>query len=152
MFVAPLPSWQHRDSLVGDAVVKNFAQHIRLLAAPFMLARCRFVSGYWWILRSTSSREFSLVQVVTSSYTVQDRSIPGRSLFNCPAPCPMRTRKCMTFCSSGESPPAYSHSSKYALFKVSPVGVQNTCSRALLDAFPFLWDSKKSAGVAPLPP
>ena len=41
MFVAPLPSWQHRDSLVGDAVVKNFAQHIRLLAAPFMLARCR---------------------------------------------------------------------------------------------------------------
>ena len=57
-----------------------------------------------------------------------------RVLNNCPAPCLMS--------SSGESPPAYSHSSKYALFKVSPVGIQNTCSRALWDAFRFIWDSK----------
>ena len=33
-------------------------------------------------------------------------------------------------CCSDESPPARNHSSKYALFKVSPVGIENTCSRA----------------------
>ena len=50
-----------------------------------------------------------------------------------------------------DSPPAYSHSSKYVLFKVSPVGIQNTCSNAFCGAvLPFR--VSKSAGVAPLPP
>ena len=54
------------------------------------------------------------------------------------------------FCSSDESPPVYSHSSKYAYFKVSPVGIQNTYSRALWDTFPFSLGFK-STSVAPLP-
>ena len=44
-----------------------------------------------------------------------------------------------------------SHSAKYALFKVSPVEIHNSCSHALCDAFHPFWVSK-SAGVAPLPP
>ena len=60
----------------------------------------------------------------------------------------MCTGTSFAFCSSGESPPAFNHSSKYALFKVSPVGIQNTYSLSLSVAhFLFL-----GAGVAPLLP
>ena len=49
------------------------------------------------------------------------------------------------------SPLTYSHSSKYALFMVSPVGIHKTCSIALCGAYhPF--HLSKSAGVAPLSP
>ena len=41
--------------------------------------------------------------------------------------------------------------SKYAFFKVSPVGIHNTCSNAFCGAFLPIWVSK-SAGVAPLSP
>ena len=60
----------------------------------------------------------------------------------------MCTGTSFAFCSSGESPPAFNHSSKYALCKVSPVGIQNTYSLSLSVAhFLFL-----GAGVAPLLP
>ena len=45
-------------------------------------------------------------------------------------------------CSSDESPPAYCHSSKYALFKVSPDGIHNKCSNAICGAFLLIWVSK----------
>ena len=41
-----------------------------------------------------------------------------------------------------ESPPTYSHSSKYPLFKVSPVGIHSTCSNAFCGAFLPIWVSK----------
>ena len=43
----------------------------------------------------------------------------------------MCTGTSTAFCSSDESPPTYNHSSKHAFFKVSPVGIQYTNSRAL---------------------
>ena len=67
------------------------------------------------------------------------RSGPG-VVFNlsfCVCGVVMCTGTSFAFCSSGESPLAFNHSSKYALFKVSPVGIQNTYSRSLCGAFPF---------------
>ena len=49
------------------------------------------------------------------------------------------------------SPLTHSHSSTHALFKVSLVGIHNTCSDVVCGAFSPFWVSK-SAGVAPLPP
>ena len=68
---------------------------------------------------------------VSRTQIVKPWSPGSRSLFNCPAPCLLCTGISITFCSSDESPQANSHSPKYALFKVSPVGISNTCSRAL---------------------
>ena len=103
------------------------------------------------------------VQMVTSPYTVEGRSVPedcyimlGHSCHNNgETMVPFRhiftfvLLFCLMF--SSESPPAYSHSSKYAVFEVSLVGIHNTCSNAICGAFPSIWVSK-SAGVAQLPP
>ena len=51
----------------------------------------------------------------------------------------MCTGTSFAFCFSGESPLAFNHSSKYALCKVSPVGIQNTYSRSLLWRISFFW-------------
>ena len=145
MFVEPVPSWQHRDSFVVDAFIKKILPSIYVpLLEPFTLVWCCILL---WLLVDLEVYLFErtfpvslccLVQVVTSSYTVQDRSIPENCIYHhgaqltsmvkpwspsdcslCNGPAPV------LMCSSDESPPGYSHSSKYALFKVSPVGIQN---------------------------
>ena len=151
-------------SFMVDAFVKKNTKHLRLLSGTVhsgtVLYRSVIIGGFGDVpFRENFSGIFVmpraaghlLVHGPAATSMLKPWSPSDRSLFNCPAPCQMRTRKSITFCSSDESPPAHSHSSKCALFKVSPVGIQNTCSRALSDAFPFIWDSK-SAGVAPLPP
>ena len=44
--VAPLPSWQHRDSFVVDAFATKFAQHIRPLAGTVHSDTVLYPSGY----------------------------------------------------------------------------------------------------------
>ena len=72
------------------------------------------------------------------------RSGPGvvHNLSFCVFGMVMCTGTSTAFCSSDESPPTYSHSSKRALLKVSPIGVQYTHSRALSDSS-FFWGSNK---------
>ena len=82
--------------------------------------------------------------IVTSMMKSWSPSSP--SLYDCPA----SLFGGFPFGLSDDSPLANSHSSKYALFKVSPTWIHNTCSNTLCGALLPFWVSK-SAGVAPLP-
>ena len=86
--VAPLPSWQHRASFVVDAFATKFCPGIYApLLVPFTLVRYCILL---WLLMNLEVYLFvttfplswcCLVQVVTSSYTVQNRSVPENVSF-----------------------------------------------------------------------
>ena len=140
--VAPLPSWQHRDSCVVDVfATKSFPAYtpsfsncsLKYGVVTFRVGEFEGVplrenvSGIMAACRLSPARTLSGFEVFLKTVSIMMGCrcyINGEAMVSIrPISLQLSCFSCL-MCSSDESLLAYSHSSKYALCKVSPVGIQ----------------------------